>query len=79
MEWFVYDLIQNRVAFIFHLHMHHYVSFIHKPYYHIPFCCCCKDKRFEDAKPIIAELRSKGINEIGVAGFCWDGENGYTQ
>ena len=28
MEWFVYDFIQNRVAFIFHLHMHHYVSFI---------------------------------------------------
>ncbi|RVW54830.1 Endo-1,3;1,4-beta-D-glucanase [Vitis vinifera] len=29
------------------------------------------DKGFEDAKPIIAELRSKGINAIGAAGFCW--------
>ena len=46
MEWFVSDFIQNRVAFIFHLHLHHYVSFIHKPYYDIPFCCCCKDEGF---------------------------------
>ncbi|CBI31009.3 unnamed protein product, partial [Vitis vinifera] len=27
------------------------------------------DKGFEDAKPIIIELRSKGINAIGAAGF----------
>ncbi|KAJ9696266.1 hypothetical protein PVL29_008481 [Vitis rotundifolia] len=32
------------------------------------------DKGFEDAKPIIAELRSKGINAIGAAGFCWGGK-----
>ncbi|CBI32342.3 unnamed protein product, partial [Vitis vinifera] len=29
------------------------------------------DKGFEDAKPVVAELRSKGINAIGAAGFCW--------
>ncbi|KAJ4969450.1 hypothetical protein NE237_016151 [Protea cynaroides] len=29
------------------------------------------DKGFEDAKPVIAALKSKGIHTIGAAGFCW--------
>ena len=29
------------------------------------------DKGFEDAKPVIAALKSKGITTIGAAGFCW--------
>ncbi|KAF3782086.1 Endo-1-3-1-4-beta-D-glucanase [Nymphaea thermarum] len=29
------------------------------------------DKGFEDTKPLIADLRSKGISAIGAAGFCW--------
>ncbi|EEF37655.1 endo-1,3-1,4-beta-d-glucanase, putative [Ricinus communis] len=29
------------------------------------------DKGFEDAKPIIAALKSKGVSAIGAAGFCW--------
>ncbi|KAK9280785.1 hypothetical protein L1049_003674 [Liquidambar formosana] len=29
------------------------------------------DKGFEDAKPVVAALRSKGISAIGAAGFCW--------
>ncbi|XP_050236105.1 endo-1,3;1,4-beta-D-glucanase-like [Mercurialis annua] len=29
------------------------------------------DKGYEDAKPVIAALKSKGISAIGAAGFCW--------
>ncbi|XP_043709269.1 endo-1,3;1,4-beta-D-glucanase-like isoform X2 [Telopea speciosissima] len=29
------------------------------------------DKGFEDAKPIISALKSKGVSAIGAAGFCW--------
>ncbi|KAF8387990.1 hypothetical protein HHK36_026656 [Tetracentron sinense] len=29
------------------------------------------DKGFEDAKPVIEALKSKGISAIGAAGFCW--------
>ncbi|XP_056162319.1 endo-1,3;1,4-beta-D-glucanase-like [Syzygium oleosum] len=29
------------------------------------------DKGFEDTKPIIQALESKGISKIGAAGFCW--------
>ncbi|CAL5328946.1 unnamed protein product [Camellia sinensis] len=29
------------------------------------------DKRFEDVKPVISALRSKGVTLIGAAGFCW--------
>ncbi|XP_057507825.1 endo-1,3;1,4-beta-D-glucanase-like [Actinidia eriantha] len=29
------------------------------------------DKGFEDAKPVIASLKNKGISAIGAAGFCW--------
>ncbi|GLT47494.1 hypothetical protein SLA2020_211890 [Shorea laevis] len=32
------------------------------------------DKGYEDAKPVIAALRSKGVTAIGVAGFCWGGK-----
>ncbi|XP_057508323.1 endo-1,3;1,4-beta-D-glucanase-like [Actinidia eriantha] len=28
-------------------------------------------KGFEDAKPVIAALKNKGISAIGAAGFCW--------
>ncbi|KAF7146543.1 hypothetical protein RHSIM_Rhsim04G0207900 [Rhododendron simsii] len=31
------------------------------------------DKGCEDAKPVIAALRSKGVTSIGAAGFCWGG------
>ncbi|KAL3727396.1 hypothetical protein ACJRO7_032168 [Eucalyptus globulus] len=31
------------------------------------------DKGYEDAKPVIAALKSKGVSAIGVAGFCWGG------
>ncbi|KAH7573709.1 hypothetical protein JRO89_XS03G0196200 [Xanthoceras sorbifolium] len=31
------------------------------------------DKGYEDAKPVIADLRSKGVSAIGAAGFCWGG------
>ncbi|KAF5951619.1 hypothetical protein HYC85_009563 [Camellia sinensis] len=30
-----------------------------------------KDKGFEDVKPVISALRSKGVTLIGAAGFCW--------
>ncbi|KAI6683823.1 hypothetical protein NL676_029736 [Syzygium grande] len=30
-----------------------------------------EDKGFEDTKPIIHALESKGISKIGAAGFCW--------
>ncbi|CAA2985544.1 endo-1,3 1,4-beta-D-glucanase-like [Olea europaea subsp. europaea] len=29
------------------------------------------DQGFEDAKPIIEAMKSKGIEKIGAAGFCW--------
>ncbi|KAJ9171927.1 hypothetical protein P3X46_015224 [Hevea brasiliensis] len=29
------------------------------------------DKGFEDVKPVIMALKSKGISAIGAAGFCW--------
>ncbi|KAL5541692.1 hypothetical protein UlMin_009402 [Ulmus minor] len=29
------------------------------------------DKGFEDAKPVIEDLKSKGFSAIGAAGFCW--------
>ncbi|XP_057771838.1 endo-1,3;1,4-beta-D-glucanase-like [Salvia miltiorrhiza] len=29
------------------------------------------DQGFEDAKPVIEALKSKGITKIGAAGFCW--------
>ncbi|XP_059650196.1 endo-1,3;1,4-beta-D-glucanase-like isoform X2 [Cornus florida] len=29
------------------------------------------DKGFEDAKPVIEALKSKGVSSIGAAGFCW--------
>ncbi|XP_044499451.1 endo-1,3;1,4-beta-D-glucanase-like [Mangifera indica] len=32
------------------------------------------DKGFEDAKPVIAALKSKGVSAIGAAGFCWGGK-----
>ncbi|XP_057966032.1 endo-1,3;1,4-beta-D-glucanase-like [Malania oleifera] len=28
-------------------------------------------KGFEDAKPVVAALRSRGITTVGAAGFCW--------
>ncbi|GFP83967.1 endo-1 3 [Phtheirospermum japonicum] len=31
------------------------------------------DKGCEDAKTIIAALKSKGVSKIGAAGFCWGG------
>ncbi|KAJ6366361.1 hypothetical protein OIU77_002862 [Salix suchowensis] len=31
------------------------------------------DKGQEDAKSVIATLKSKGVNSIGAAGFCWGG------
>ncbi|CAI0422601.1 unnamed protein product [Linum tenue] len=40
------------------------------------------DKGCEDAKKVIAELRSRGFSAIGAAGFCWGGEllkNGVLQ
>ncbi|CAH2056887.1 unnamed protein product [Thlaspi arvense] len=30
-----------------------------------------QDKGYEDAKVVIAALRSKGVTSIGAAGFCW--------
>ncbi|GLT70978.1 hypothetical protein SLA2020_430240 [Shorea laevis] len=31
------------------------------------------DKGCEDAKHVIAALKSKGVSAIGAAGFCWGG------
>ncbi|KAF3955559.1 hypothetical protein ACB098_02G028600 [Castanea mollissima] len=31
------------------------------------------DKGYEDAKAVIAALKSKGVSAIGAAGFCWGG------
>ncbi|KAJ3676537.1 hypothetical protein LUZ60_003949 [Juncus effusus] len=30
-----------------------------------------EDKGFEEAKPVIAALKEKGINSVGAAGYCW--------
>nr|POE58573.1 endo-1,3-1,4-beta-d-glucanase [Quercus suber] len=30
-----------------------------------------EDKGYEDAKAVIAALKSKGVSAIGAAGFCW--------
>ncbi|KAI3459338.1 hypothetical protein Pfo_016001 [Paulownia fortunei] len=32
------------------------------------------DQGFEDAKPVIEAVKSKGITKIGAAGFCWGGK-----
>ncbi|CAA2993137.1 endo-1,3 1,4-beta-D-glucanase-like [Olea europaea subsp. europaea] len=32
------------------------------------------DQGFEIAKPVIGALKTKGIEKIGAAGFCWGGE-----
>lgn len=32
------------------------------------------DKGYEDAKAVIAALRSKGVTAIGASGFCWGGK-----
>ncbi|XP_044485682.1 endo-1,3;1,4-beta-D-glucanase-like isoform X2 [Mangifera indica] len=32
------------------------------------------DKGYEDAKPVIGALKSKGVSAIGAAGFCWGGK-----
>ncbi|KDP40090.1 hypothetical protein JCGZ_02088 [Jatropha curcas] len=29
------------------------------------------DKGFEDAKPVVQAIKSKGVSAIGAAGFCW--------
>ncbi|KAL6865125.1 hypothetical protein ACP4OV_016276 [Aristida adscensionis] len=31
-------------------------------------------KAFEEAKPVIAALKEKGISAIGAAGYCWGGK-----
>ncbi|KAK7846293.1 endo-1 [Quercus suber] len=33
-----------------------------------------RDKGFEEAKPIIETLKSKGASSVGAAGFCWGGK-----
>ena len=42
---------------------------LYLPTYSLP--CSCQDKVFEDAKPVIAALKNKGISAIGAAGFNW--------
>lgn len=32
-----------------------------------------KDKGYEDAKQVVAALKSKGVSAVGAAGFCWGG------
>ncbi|XP_043709275.1 endo-1,3;1,4-beta-D-glucanase-like isoform X1 [Telopea speciosissima] len=32
------------------------------------------DKGFEEAKPIVSAIKSKGFSTIGAAGFCWGGK-----
>ena len=32
-----------------------------------------QDKGYEDAKPVIEALNSKGVSVIGAVGFCWGG------
>uniref|UniRef100_A0A0D9ZYV6 Dienelactone hydrolase domain-containing protein n=1 Tax=Oryza glumipatula TaxID=40148 RepID=A0A0D9ZYV6_9ORYZ len=32
------------------------------------------DKGFEEAKPVIAALKEKGVSSIGAAGYCWGAE-----
>jgi len=31
-------------------------------------------KGFEDAKPVVASLKEKGVTAIGAVGFCWGGK-----
>ncbi|NDW60439.1 hypothetical protein G0P98_28840, partial [Yangia sp. PrR004] len=28
-------------------------------------------KAFEEAKPVIAALKEKGVSAVGAAGYCW--------
>ncbi|PWZ09842.1 hypothetical protein Zm00014a_002221 [Zea mays] len=30
-----------------------------------------KEKGFEEAKPVIAALKEKGVSAVGAAGYCW--------
>jgi len=30
-------------------------------------------KGFEEAKPVIAALKEKGVSAVGAAGYCWGG------
>ncbi|KAF3957569.1 hypothetical protein CMV_017428 [Castanea mollissima] len=32
------------------------------------------DKGYEDAKPVLTALKSRGVSAIGAAGFCWGGK-----
>ena len=40
----------------------------------VNFYCVFKEREFEDAKPVIAALKSLGMCAIGAAGFYWGGE-----
>ena len=33
-----------------------------------------RKKGFEDAKPVIAALKEKGVSAVGAAGYCWGGK-----
>ena len=32
------------------------------------------EKGFEEAKPVIAALKEKGVSAVGAAGYCWGGK-----
>lgn len=33
-----------------------------------------QDKAFEESKPVLEALKSKGVSAVGAAGFCYGGE-----
>ena len=38
----------------------------------------CQEKGFEDAKPVIAALKEKGVSAVGAAGYCWGGKQHFS-
>ena len=41
--------------------------------------CDEQQNAFEEAKPVIAAIKEKGVSRIGAAGYCWGGKKDSSQ